>query len=153
MRSSVLQVPFPDEVLLESGVSEQHAIRKMRQLFVIDLYKHQQITSGKGAEILGIRKYDFIQLLSEAGVNYFNTYEVERQGLINYSNRVHNQRQVKYLRYLWETSLLKTFANKYQTTVSTIIRRYRTFLTGEGRALIGVEIPRSGKKPLQAVFW
>ncbi len=29
-RSTVLEVPFPDEVLLESGVSEQHAIQKMR---------------------------------------------------------------------------------------------------------------------------
>ena len=77
MKSSILQVPFPDEVLLESGLSEQGAVRKMRQLFVIDLYAHHQITSGKGAEILGIRKYDFIQLLSEAGVNYFDYTESE----------------------------------------------------------------------------
>lgn len=77
MKSSVLHVPFPDDVLLESGLSEQNAIQKMRQLFVIDLYKHHQITSGKGAEILGIRKYDFIQLLSEAGVNYFDYTESE----------------------------------------------------------------------------
>ena len=48
--------------------------------------------------------------------------------------------------------MLKTLANKYQTTVSTIIHRYRTFLTGDRRRLIGVNIPRSGKKPLQAVF-
>jgi predicted HTH domain antitoxin len=72
MKSAVLHVPFPDEILIESGFSEQGAVQKMQQLFVIDLYVHHQITSGKGAEILGIRKYDFIRLLSETGVNYFD---------------------------------------------------------------------------------
>lgn len=72
MKNSVLQIPFPDEILLETGLSEQHVIQKMRQLFVIDLYTHHQISSGKGAEILGIRKYDFIRLLAEAGVAYFD---------------------------------------------------------------------------------
>lgn len=80
MKTSVLQIPFPDEVLLESGLSEQGAVRKMRQLFVIDLYAHHQITSGKGAEILGIRKYDFIRLLAEMGVNYFDYPENELEG-------------------------------------------------------------------------
>lgn len=81
MKSSVLHVPFPDEVLLESGLSEQGAVRKMRQLLVIDLYTHHQITSGKGAEILGIRKYDFIRLLADVGVNYFDytEHELERE--------------------------------------------------------------------------
>lgn len=77
MKGSVLQVPFPDEVLLESGVSEQDAVQKMQQLFVIDLYKHHQITSGKGAEILGIRKYDFVQLVAEAGGTYFDYTDPE----------------------------------------------------------------------------
>lgn len=111
---------------------------------VVQTWKAKVMKRGKiwhSTELMNLSDYDIIR-----------TYEVELQGLINYYNRVHNQRQLKYLRYLWETSLLKTLANKYQTTVSTIIHRYRTFLTGEKRALIGVEIPRSGKKPLQAVF-
>lgn len=77
MQSSVLHVPFPDDVLLESGLSRQVAAQKMQQLLVIDLYQHHQITSGKGAEILGIRKYDFIRLLADAGVNYFDYAENE----------------------------------------------------------------------------
>ena len=80
MKNSVLQVPFPDDILLETGLSEQHAVQKMQQLFVIDLYTHHQISSGKGAEILGIRKYDFIQLLAEAGVAYFDYSENELDG-------------------------------------------------------------------------
>ena len=77
MPSAVLHIPFPDYVLLEAGFSRQVAAQKMQQLFVIDLYRHHQITSGKGAEILGIRKYDFIRLLAEAGVNYFDYTESE----------------------------------------------------------------------------
>lgn len=72
MENTVLQINFPCEILLDTGLSEQRATEKMLQLFVIDLYKHHQISSGKGAEILGIRKYDFIRLLAEAGVDYFD---------------------------------------------------------------------------------
>ena len=72
MESKALHVYFPCEILLDTGLTEQRAIQKMLQLFVIDLYKHHQISSGKGAEILGIRKYDFVQLLAEAGIDYFD---------------------------------------------------------------------------------
>lgn len=72
MTSSVLRVPFPDEILLESGFSEQGAVEKCSNCLSLTLYAHHQITSGNGAEILGIRKYDFIRLLAEAGVNYFD---------------------------------------------------------------------------------
>ncbi len=72
MENTVLQINFPYEILLDTGLSEQRATEKMLQLFVMDLYKHHQISSGKGAEILGIRKYDFIRLLAEAGVDYFD---------------------------------------------------------------------------------
>jgi group II intron reverse transcriptase/maturase len=111
---------------------------------VVQTWKAKVMKREKGwhrAELMNLSDYDIIR-----------TYEVELQGLINYYNRAHNQKRLKYLRYLWETSLLKTLANKYQTTVSTIIHRYRTFLTGDKRTLIGVKIPRPGKKPLQVIF-
>jgi predicted HTH domain antitoxin len=72
MESKVLHIHFPCEILLDTGLTEQRATEKMLQLFVLDLYKHHHISSGKGAEILGIRKYDFVQLLAEAGVDYFD---------------------------------------------------------------------------------
>ena len=77
MQRSVLHVPFPDDVLLESGLSRQAAAQKMQQFLVIDLYRHNQITSGKGAEILGMHKYDFIRLLAESGVAYFDYTDSE----------------------------------------------------------------------------
>ncbi len=44
----------------------------MLKLFVMNLYKHQRISAGKAAETLGIRKYDFIQMLGDAGMDFFD---------------------------------------------------------------------------------
>lgn len=72
MEQSVLTVSLPREILMNSGFSEESAAMEMLKLFVINLYIHQQISGGKAAEILGIRKYDFIRILSEAGIAYFD---------------------------------------------------------------------------------
>lgn len=67
-----INVSIPLEILLDFGFSEENTARRMLELFVIDLYRHHQISGGKGAEILGIRKYDFIRLLADENVNYFD---------------------------------------------------------------------------------
>ena len=111
---------------------------------VVQTWKAKVSKHGKvwhRAELLNLDDYDIIC-----------TYEMELQGLINYYNRVHNQHRLTYLRYLWETSLLKTLANKHQTNVSRIIKRYKTFHTVDGKKVVGVKIPRPDKKPLRAVF-
>ncbi len=72
MEKSVLTVRLPRDILITSGFSEESAAMEMLKLFVINLYRHQQISGGKAAEILGIRKYDFIRILSEAGIPYFD---------------------------------------------------------------------------------
>jgi hypothetical protein len=97
-------------------------------------------------ELLYLSDYDIIK-----------TYEIQLQGLINYYKRAHNVgNRMRYLRQLWEQSLTKTLAAKHKTKVSTIYKNYRKFYTvdkdGHKRKLIGVEILRAGKKPLQAVF-
>ncbi|MCP4373826.1 MAG: hypothetical protein GY797_37855, partial [Deltaproteobacteria bacterium] len=92
------------------------------------------------AELLYLSDYDIISM-----------YEVELQGLINYYNRTHNQQRLRYLRYLWHTSLVKTLAAKYKTKATTIIKRYTKY-TPDGNKVIGVEIQRKDKKPLRAVF-
>jgi len=81
MEQSVLTVSVPRELLTDSGFSEETAAMEMLKLFVINLYRHQQISGGKAAEILGIRKYDFIRILSEAGIAYFDysMFELEEE--------------------------------------------------------------------------
>ncbi len=43
----------------------------------MDLYKRQRISSGKGAEILGVGKYDFIKMLADEGIDYFDYSSLE----------------------------------------------------------------------------
>lgn len=110
---------------------------------VTDTWKARVEKNGKvrhRAELMNLSDYDIMR-----------TYEGELQGLINYYCRAHNQKRLRYLRYLWETSLTKTLASKHKTNVTTIIKRYRTY-TAEGRRVVSVETPRTGKEPLRATF-
>lgn len=91
------------------------------------------------------------ELMNLSDYDIISTYEVELQGLINYYSRSHKQQGLRYLRYLWETSLIKTLAVKYKAKATTILKRYMKY-TPDGKKVIGVEIPRKGKKPLRAVF-
>lgn len=58
------------------------------------------------------------------------------------------------LKWVVETSMLKTLANKYRSTVSQIARKYRVWVeTPEGRRrAFQVVVERPGKKPLVATF-
>ena len=76
-RSITLKVRVPRETLMDLGLSERTAASEMLKLFVVNLYKTSRITSGKAAEILGMRKYDFIRLLSEEEVDYFDYTPLE----------------------------------------------------------------------------
>ena len=72
MKNTQINVTMPLDILLDFGFSEEKTARRMLELFVIDLYRRNHISSGKGAELLGIQKYDFIQLLASENVSYFD---------------------------------------------------------------------------------
>ena len=91
------------------------------------------------------------ELIHLSDYDIISTYNVELQGLINYYKRCYTQQRLKYLRYLWKTSLIKTLARKYETKATTIVKRYTKY-TSDGKKVIGVDIPRKDKKPLRAVF-
>ena len=42
----------------------------LKQLIALELFREGHISAGKGAEIMGIRKWEFIQLLSKLGIDY-----------------------------------------------------------------------------------
>lgn len=94
------------------------------------------------AELLNVSDYDIIR-----------TYETELQGLINYYSLAHNMNQrMNYLRYTWETSLLKTLSNKNKVKMSVAIRKYKRYTSEDGRKIVGVTVERTGKKPLITTF-
>jgi group II intron reverse transcriptase/maturase len=94
------------------------------------------------AELINISDYDIIR-----------TYETELQGLINYYSLAHNVGdRMNYLRYTWETSLLKTLARKRKMKMSVAVRKYKKYTAEDGRKIVGVTVERNGKKPLIATF-
>ena len=77
MDTITLEVPMPKEIFLTLGLSERKAIETMKSAFAIELYKRERISSGRAAELLGMRKLDFIRLLAEEGIPYFDYTDEE----------------------------------------------------------------------------
>jgi len=77
MDTITLKVPIPKEMFLTLGLSEREAIEKMKRSLIMELYKKEKISLGKAAELLGMRKLDFIMLLAEEGIPYFDYTDEE----------------------------------------------------------------------------
>lgn len=58
--------PTPDQVAL-----------CLKQLALIELFRRGEISSGKGAEVLGIGRWDFIRLLGEHEIPFIDLSEEE----------------------------------------------------------------------------
>jgi predicted HTH domain antitoxin len=52
-------------------VSETRLGTRLKELIAIELFREGRISSGKGAELLGVPKVDFIRLLGRYGIFYF----------------------------------------------------------------------------------
>ena len=77
MDTITLRVPMPKETFLTLGLSEREAVEAMKKSFIIELYRKDKISSGKAAELLGVRKLDFIRLLAEEGIPFFDYTDEE----------------------------------------------------------------------------
>lgn len=92
------------------------------------------------------------ELMTRSDYDIVSTFEVELQGLIKYYSPAHSvTATMNTLRYMYEQSLVKTLAAKHHMTTATIYQKY-TMYTRDGRKVIAVQIPRTGKKPLTASF-
>jgi hypothetical protein len=94
------------------------------------------------------------ELLNESDCTIIATYQLEYRGLVNYYQMAYNLHTLHKLKWVMETSLTKTLAQKHKTTVTKIYGKYRTEIEGEGRKykVLQVTVPREGKKPLVATW-
>lgn len=82
-------------------------------------------------------------------------YQQEYRGIVQYYQLATNVCHLHKLRWVMETSLLKTLAAKYHTRVAQMAAKYRTTVIGpDGRArrCLAVTIEREGRPPRVARF-
>lgn len=68
-----VEVELPSEVLSLSGVSRDSLGRNAREWIVLELFREGRISSGKAAEILGLSKGQFIDLLHRLEIDYLDS--------------------------------------------------------------------------------
>jgi group II intron reverse transcriptase/maturase len=95
------------------------------------------------------------ELLTDSDFAIVSRYQAEYRGLVQYYLLAANVHTLGRLRYVMETSLLKTLANKHQATVTAMARKYKaTVTTPDGpMTCFRVVINRGDEKaPLVAQF-
>jgi len=71
MDTLTVRLQFPRDLLGALEVPQERLEARLRELIVLQLFREGRISSGKGAELLGISKLEFIQLLARHGIPYF----------------------------------------------------------------------------------
>jgi len=94
------------------------------------------------------------ELEHEADFDIVNLFQAEYRGLVNYYLLASNVAHLGKLRWVMETSLLKTLAAKHKASVNQTAKKYNATVQTEygPRKCVEVKIVREGKKPLIARF-
>ncbi len=81
MNTLNVEMEFPRDILGVLDVPENQIGNKLRELIVLELVRNGRISTGKGAEILNISKFEFIGILAKNDIPYFteSPEEMERR--------------------------------------------------------------------------
>jgi predicted HTH domain antitoxin len=71
MNTVTISISLPRDLLGALDVPNARVERRLRELIAFELMREGRISTGKGAEMLGISKWTFIQLLAQRGIEYF----------------------------------------------------------------------------------
>lgn len=77
METMVVEVTLPKDLFAMLGYSRSRAEEAIKEFSVLGLYLEQRISAGKAAELLGVRKREFVRLLSRRGIPYFDYTDEE----------------------------------------------------------------------------
>jgi predicted HTH domain antitoxin len=70
-------VELPRDLLNALRIAPDELDRRVREWTALELYREELISAGKAAEILGLTKSRFIDLLSERGIDYLDLTQEE----------------------------------------------------------------------------
>ena len=77
MDTLVVNLTLPRDLLGTLDISETQLPIRLKELIALELFREGRISSGKGAELLGISKWEFIRLLAQHHINYFTESAAE----------------------------------------------------------------------------
>lgn len=77
MDTMVLEVAISKDLFSMLGFSRDRAVEAMKEFSVLGLYLEQKISAGKAAELMGLRKREFVRLLARKGIPYFDYTDEE----------------------------------------------------------------------------
>lgn len=66
-----VQLELPRDLLGALDVPEEELAPRLKTLIALELFREDRISSGKAAELLGLAKAAFVQLLAQHGLAYF----------------------------------------------------------------------------------
>lgn len=66
-----VKLNVPHDLLSTLEVSENELGPQLIKLIALELFREERISSGKAAELLGLSKAEFIDLLDQHGIAYF----------------------------------------------------------------------------------
>jgi predicted HTH domain antitoxin len=75
METMVLEVTLSKDLYSRLGFSKGEAEEAIKEFSVLGLYLEHKISAGKAAELLGIRKREFIRIMARKGIPYFDYSE------------------------------------------------------------------------------
>ena len=113
------------------------------------------VIKAKNAQYMKLGKPEArLQLVNDDDLAIISTYGAEYRGLINYYLLAGDVSRLTRVRWVMETSMLKTLACKYDSSVSKMAAKYRsTIETPHGpRRCFQASVERDGRKPLVARF-
>ncbi len=72
---STVNIEVDEDLVGILGEIQQPISRAALELIVMELYRRGKISSGRGAELLGMSRVDFIQHASDLGIPYLRVTE------------------------------------------------------------------------------
>ena len=77
MSTLTVSLKLPRDLLRALDISEAQLETRILELVALELFRQDRISTGKGAELLGISKWEFIQLLRQHSIPYFTESSAE----------------------------------------------------------------------------
>ena len=77
METVVLEIAISRELFSILGFSKPMAAEAITEFSVLGLYQERRISAGRAAELLDIRKREFVRLLARRGIPYFDYTDEE----------------------------------------------------------------------------